>query len=191
MHGESPYAASMALGATMHHFEVALSDVDRSVYESLDLRVAQHPSETMRFMLLRTFAYCLAYEEGIAFSKGGLSSTQEAPIAVHDLTGVFLKWIDIGSPSAERLHKATKAARKVVIFTASDLALLKKDAAGIHKVEQIEVWRLEPAFLDAVEALVERNTKMELTRNEGQLYVAINGTTLETTLHPLALVDPE
>jgi len=39
----------MALGATVHHFKIDLPDVDRGVYEALDLRVAQHPSETMRF----------------------------------------------------------------------------------------------------------------------------------------------
>ena len=46
----------MALTATMHHIEVALSDVDRGVYEALDLRVAQHPSESMRYLLTRTLA---------------------------------------------------------------------------------------------------------------------------------------
>ena len=39
----------MALTATLYHLQVTLSDVDRGVYEALDLRVAQHPSETMRF----------------------------------------------------------------------------------------------------------------------------------------------
>ena len=72
----------MALTATVYNLEIALSDVDRSVYETLELRVAQHPSETMPRMLVRTLAYCLAYEEGIAFSKGGLSSTEEAPISM-------------------------------------------------------------------------------------------------------------
>ena len=59
----------MALTATIYHLAIALSDVDRGVYESLDLRVAQHPSETMRYLLTRTLAYCFSYEEGIAFSK--------------------------------------------------------------------------------------------------------------------------
>ena len=40
----------MALTATMHHFQITLSDVDRGVYEALDLRVARHPSETMRYL---------------------------------------------------------------------------------------------------------------------------------------------
>src|SRR5436190_335435 len=119
----------MALTATMHHVEVALSDVDRGVYETLDLRLAQHPSEKMRYMLTRTLAYCLSYEEGIAFSKGGLSATDEAPITVRDPTGLLLAWIDVGSPSAERLHKASKAARRVALFTYADLGQLRKEAA--------------------------------------------------------------
>jgi uncharacterized protein YaeQ len=182
----------MALTATMHHVEVALSDVDRGVYEQLDLRVAQHPSESMRYMLTRTLGYCLSYEEGIAFSKGGLSATDEPPIAVRDPTGIFLAWIDVGSPSAERLHKASKAARRVAIFTHAELGQLRKEAAtkAIHKVEAIEVWRFETRFLDAIIERMERNTKLELTRNDGQLYVAISGETIEATLASASLVAP-
>jgi uncharacterized protein YaeQ len=180
----------MALTATMHHVEVALSDVDRSVYESLDLRVAQHPSESMRFMLTRTLAYCLSYEEGIAFSKGGISSTDEAPIAVRDPTGILLAWIDIGSPSAERLHKASKAARRVAIFTSAELARLRQEAAtkAIHKIEAIDVWRFEPKLLEALEAKWDKRTKLEITRNDGQLYIVIDGTTLEAALERASLV---
>ena len=180
----------MAQTATMHHVEIALSDVDRGVYEALDLRVAQHPSESMRYMLTRTLAYCLSYEEGIAFSKGGLSATDEAPIAVRDPTGILLAWIDIGAPSAERLHKASKAARRVAIFTHAELAQLRKEAAtkAIHKVEAIDVYRFEPKFLDAIEAKMERNTKLDLTRNDGQLYVAIDGETFEATITRASLL---
>jgi uncharacterized protein YaeQ len=183
----------MALTATMHHVEVALSDVDRGVYEALDLRVAQHPSESMRYMLTRTLAYCLSYEEGIAFSKGGLSQADEAPISIKDPTGVLLAWIEIGSPSAERLHKASKAARRVAVFTHAELAQLRKEAAtkAIHKIEAIDVWRFEPKFLDAIEAKMERNTKIDLTRNDGQLYVVIGGQTVEASLQRASLVaDP-
>jgi uncharacterized protein YaeQ len=174
----------------MFHVEVALSDVDRGVYEALDLRVAQHPSESMRYMLTRTLAYCLSYEDGIAFSKGGLSSTDEAPISVKDPTGLLLAWIEIGSPSAERLHKASKAARRVAVFTHAEIAQLRKEAAtkAIHKVDAIDVWRFEPKFLDAIETKVARNTKLELTRNDGQLYVAIGGETIEASLERASLV---
>jgi len=167
----------MALTATVHHVQVALSDVDRAVYEALDLRLARHPSESMRYLVTRLLGYCLSFEEGIAFSKGGISSTDEPPIAVRDLTGVLLSWIDVGAPSAERLHKAAKAARRVAIFTHQDLAGLR--GATIHRAESIEVHRFEPAFLDALEGKIERNTKLELVRNEGQLYVTVEGKVLE------------
>jgi uncharacterized protein YaeQ len=44
----------MALSSTMHNFEVALSDVDRDVYESLSIRVACHPSETEEYFATST-----------------------------------------------------------------------------------------------------------------------------------------
>jgi uncharacterized protein YaeQ len=179
----------MALGATIHHFEISLSDVDRGVYESLDLRIARHPSESMRFMLTRTLAYCLSYEEGIAFSKGGLSSAEEPPVSIHDPTGIFLAWIDVGVPSAERLHKATKAARTVQIYTHAEMSVLHKEAENkpIHRMNGIEVFRFDPKFLDALEVKIARNMKLEITRNDGQLYVAIDGATLETPVAKASL----
>lgn len=173
----------MALTATVHHVQVALSDVDRGVYESLDLRLARHPSESMRYLVTRLLAYCLSYEEGIAFSKGGLSSTDEAPIAIRDRTGLLLAWIDIGSPAAERLHKAAKAARRVAIFTHQDLAGLRREASAIHRADAIEVLRFDASFLDELEPHIGRNTKLELVRNEGHLYVTVDGRTIEGELH--------
>ncbi len=182
----------MALTATIYHLEVALSDVDRGVYESLDLRLARHPSETMRYLLTRTLAYCLSYEEGISFSKEGISSTEEPPIFVRDPTGILLAWIEIGAPSADRLHKATKAARKVALFTYTPLALLQREAAqrAIHKVETIEAFRLEPSFLDALDPKIGKNTKLELVRSDGTLYVTVGGAVIEGTLERCNLIEP-
>ena len=183
----------MALGATIHQIQVVLSDVDRNVYETLDLRLARHPSESMRYLLTRTFAYCLSYEEGIAFSKGGLSSNDEPPISVRDPTGIFLAWIDVGSPSAERLHKASKAARRVAIFTHADLALLRREAAtkAIHKVDEIDVWRIDPQFLDRLEAKIDRRAALELTRKDGQLYGTIGNEIFESAIERAGLATPE
>jgi uncharacterized protein YaeQ len=171
----------MALSATMHHVQVTLSDVDRNVYESLDLRIAQHPSESARYLVTRTLAYCLSFEDGIAFSKGGLSAADEPPISVRDPTGILLAWIDVGSPSAERLHKAAKAARRVALYTHTDLALLRREAASrpIHRLEEIEVWRFEPVLIDALEPMMGRSSKVEIARSDGRLYVTIGGRVVE------------
>ena len=98
----------MALNATIYNFDVELADNDRQVYESLALRVARHPSESEEYLVARLLAYLLEFAEGIEFSRG-VSTPDEPAIAVRDLTGAIATWIDIGTPDAERLHKASKA----------------------------------------------------------------------------------
>lgn len=183
-------AAYEARVVEIYRLAVSLSDVDRGVYEALDVRLARHPSETMRYLVTRALAYCLSYEEGIDFSKGGLSSTDEPPISVRDRTGVLRAWIDVGSPSAERLHKASKAAERVALFTSADLGLLRKEANSrpVHALADIEVWPLERSFIDALEAQLERNSQLELTRSEGRLYAVMGGATLETGIEKASLV---
>src|SRR5579863_4662792 len=105
----------MALGDTIHAFEIELANSDRAVYESLRVRVARHPSETPEHMLTRVLAYCLEYTQGIALSNG-LSEPDEPAIAVRDLTGALQAWIDVGAPDATRLHRASKAAPRVAVY---------------------------------------------------------------------------
>lgn len=178
----------MAL-TTIVQVEVTISDVDRGVYETLELTLAQHPSESQRYLLTRLFAYCLSYEEGIAWSRGGLSDAEEPPISIRDKTGLLLAWIDIGQPSAERLHKASKAARRVLVFTTADRAHLLREAATrpIHKRESIEVYRLEPSFIAALEAKLARRMKLEIVRNESQLYVTVGGESFECAVERVPL----
>jgi uncharacterized protein YaeQ len=180
----------MALQATVYRVQIDLSDVDRGVYESLDLRIARHPSESMPYLLTRTIAYALLYEEGIAFSKGGLSSADEAPLSIRDLQGNLRAWIDIGAPAADRLHKAAKASPRVVVFTQHDPRLLLNQAGSqdIHKADRIEIYALDPRFLDQLGALTDRNSRWTLMRNDGVLYVTIGDKTVSgaVTKHSLA-----
>ena len=91
----------MALTATLHHFGIQLADMDRGVYADFALRVAQQPSETGVFMLVRVLAYCLELEDGIALTEG-VAATDEPAVVVRDLTGRIIHWIEVGAPEAER-----------------------------------------------------------------------------------------
>jgi uncharacterized protein YaeQ len=134
----------------------------------------------MRFMLTRVIAFALSYEEGLAFSKG-LSSTDEPAIWRHDATGTLDLWIEVGVPSAERLHKASKAARRVAVFTYGDPELVRQKARGktIHGQERIPIHALPTAFLDALEALTDRHAHWELVHTGGQIYVTSGGKTVD------------
>ncbi len=164
----------------LHHVEIELSDVDRGVYEKLDVRTARHPSESPRFLATRLFAYALSYEEGIAFSKGGVSSTDEPAVSVRDVTGVLRAWIDVGSPTAARLHKATKLAERVALFTCADVAYLARES--IHRKDEIAIWSLDAAFVDAIGARIERHVRLEIVRNAGSLYVTMDGSNFESLI---------
>lgn len=174
----------MALGATMHTFAVQLADVDRGVYEDLALRVARHPSETEAFMMTRVLAYCLEYEEGIAFGEG-ISSTGEPAVVVRDLTGKLTVWIEVGAPDADRLHYASKLADRTVIYTHRDPGKVMAPWAGkrIHQADAITLHSFDPGFVeDAVKALGRRNT-MTLSVTEREIYLDLNGTSLNSRIH--------
>jgi len=115
----------MALNSTMYRFKIKLSDIDKGLYETLELRVPLHPSESPPFFLSRILAYCLNFQEGIELSQG-ISTPDEPALHIKDLTGALKLWIDVGNPSAKRLHKASKSAEKVRVYTYRDPAILIK-----------------------------------------------------------------
>ena len=173
----------MALGATMYTFDIELADSDRAVYETLNLRVAQHPSETADSLVTRVIAYCLEYAEGIAFSKG-LSDPGDPAIAVRDLTGALQAWIDIGLPEPERLHRASKAAPRVAVYTHKNPGqwAVKLAAAKIYRAEKLEVFVFDRAWLSQLVARLERRMRFSLTRSGGDIDLTIGDTTLQTVL---------
>lgn len=174
----------MAIGATVHTFEVQLSDVDRGVYEELSLKVAQHPSETAAFMVTRVLALCLEHEEGIAFGDG-LSGGDEPAVLVRDRTGSLVAWIEVGAPEAERVHRGSMAADRCAVYTHRDPERVAARWAGkrIHRPEDVRLVSFDPGFVDAVADAVGRRTAMTVSVTEGVLYAEVNGAALSTAIH--------
>ncbi len=174
----------MAIGATMHTFEIELADVDRGVYESLSLRVARHPSETAPYMVTRVLAYCLEHEEGIDFGEG-ISGTEEPAVMDKDLTGRIVTWIEIGQPEAERLHRGSRLADRTAVYThrEPEKVLARWEGKKIHRREDIVLTSFDPGFVEAAAALVERRNTLTVSVTEGHLYLELNGESLDSDLH--------
>lgn len=179
----------MALTSTMYALQVSLAHVDRGVYEELDFRMAMHPSESPEYFVARLLAYCLEHAEGIGFSKG-VSDPDDPTVSVRDLTGTITTWIEIGLPDAARLHKASKAASRVVIYTHKDPTVWKRQLAGerIHKVERIECYVLERELVDALVDRLDRRLSFALSVTDGELFINIGDQTLTGSLVSLSLV---
>ena len=170
----------MALTSTVYNLDVSLADADRGVYDDLALRVALHPSETLEFMLTRVLAYCLEYEEGITFSRGGVSDPDEPPVRVVDPTGRIKTWIEIGAPDADRLNKASKAADRVAVYTHRNPAALLRQLAGrrIHRASEIPIYAVDRKLIDSAAPLLDRRTSINLSVSGGELYLTMGDQSL-------------
>jgi uncharacterized protein YaeQ len=169
----------MALTATIYNFDIDLADADRAVYESLALRVARHPSESEEYLLTRVLAYVMEFADGIEFSRG-LSDPDEPAIFIRDLTGSMRAWIEVGTPDAARLHKASKASPRVAVYTHKDPAQLVGRLAGerIHRAEAVELWAIDRPFLSALAARLDRRMAFSLSVTDRELYLSIGSDTL-------------
>jgi uncharacterized protein YaeQ len=181
----------VALSSTVYVFDIRLADADRNVYETLSMRVAQHPSESQDFLLTRVLAYCLEYTEGIAFSSGGLSTPDEPALAVRDLTGVLTSWIEVGAPAAARLHKASKASQRVAVYAHKDIDLLLAKLQGerIHRASAIELYAIDHELLSALIARLQRRMKFDLSIAERTLYITLGDETLTGEVRQHRVVD--
>ena len=177
----------MALPATMRKFEITLSDSDRQIYETLDLRVAQHPSESERYLVARVLARALEHAEGLEFSKGGVSDDEEPALIQRDLTGALRAWIEIGAPSPDRVHKAGKAAARVAIYAWKNPEQLAAAIAERRVHREPELYALPPELLDAIATTLDRTNAWDLAVTGGALYLTVNGKLFEGTVSRIAI----
>lgn len=174
----------MALTATIYNFDTTLANVDRGVYEVLPIRMARQPSETAEYMLTRFLAYCLEYTEGIAFTEGVAAGGDEPAVIVRDLTGRVAAWIEVGMPTAGRVHRGSKQAARLAIYTHRNVAQVLAQLSGqrIHRASDILVYDLGGGFVEEVAATLGRRATVSVSVTERQLYLDVDGRTFETTI---------
>jgi uncharacterized protein YaeQ len=173
----------VALTATLYNFDTELADIDRGVYQTLPLRLARHPSETPEFMLTRFLAYCLEYAEGIEFTDG-VSAGDDPAVLVRDMTGRITAWIEVGMPDAARLHRASKLAGRVAVYTHRSVPKVLEGLNGkqVHHAADIPVFEFGKGFVEQVAAVLQRRDKVSVSITERQLYLDISGRTFNTSV---------
>ncbi len=173
----------MAETATIYSIETELSDIDRAVYQTLSLRMARQPSETLDFMLTRFLAYCLEYTEGIEFTEGVAAGDQPA-VLVRDLTGRVTAWVEVGMPDAQRLHRGNKLAGRAAVYTHRNVAQVLEQLEGkqIHQAAKIPVYEFGRGFVENVAAAMQRRTDASVSIIERQLYLDMSGNAFSTAV---------
>jgi uncharacterized protein YaeQ len=179
----------MALSSTVHTIDIDLADSDRGVYETLALRVARHPSESEEFLVTRVLAYCCEYAQGIEFSRGGLSDPDEPPLSIRDPTGAMQAWIDIGTPAADRLHRASKATRRVAVYVHREAQQWLAGLAGakIHRAHELQLFAVDRNLIAACAAKLDRRMSLAIAISGQELFVSFADATYSGALTRLSL----
>ena len=162
----------MALKPTIYKLTIDLSDLDRSQYETLNLTVAQHPSESVERMMVRVLAYCIDAHEQLEFTKG-VSAIDQPDLWQHTLDGQLSLWVDVGEPSFDRIKKAVRSSKNVKIYslnTKSDVWWGQLE----EKLMNLDLWvyRLQWTDVQALAALVQRTMNFSVTITDNTAYVA-------------------
>jgi uncharacterized protein YaeQ len=170
----------MALRATIYKVELQVSDLDRHVFNTVSLSLARHPSETEERLLVRLLAFALNMCEGLAFGRG-ISSEDEATLWQHDLTGALGLWIEVGLPDERMLRRASGRANHVVLYTYGGRTAVKwwaQNRDALARIENLRVIDLPQAFTQALSALAKRSLLVQVTVQEGEVWITAGDETL-------------
>ena len=184
----------MALTATIHRIELEISDIDRSVYHSESLRVAQHPSEEPERLVARVLAYALFWHERLLFARD-LADAEEPSLWRHDDQGVLATWVEVGSPTGKRLHRAAKVADEVVVvvYKGPDDGRtgLCRAVAGmkIHRADAIIVLALPAAVVAEVANKLVRSSSWTIIRAGDSLQIIVDDAVYAGTVRVSTLAE--
>ncbi len=179
----------MAQPSTLYRFRIDLTDIDRGVYEKLDFRIAMHPSESESFLVTRVLAYALNYQDDLQFSKEGLASPEDPGISVLDPGGGYKLWIEIGSPSVKKIHKATKTGQLVKIYTYKNPDLLIEEMLTdkIYQPERIQLFSFSSRLLDPLSELLSRDNSWNIIHQDSSLTIQVGDDTIDGEVNSISL----
>ncbi len=161
----------MAISATINKISLNIANMDRHYYQTHELTLAQHPSETdLRFMV-RVIAFIVNANESLAFTKG-LSTDDEPDLWQKSLTDDIEMWIDLGQPDEKRIRKACGRADKVIIYTYSERKAKvwwDQQSNKLQRFNNLNVFHIDA---EGVEAMVQRNMQLQCNIQDGEIYLS-------------------
>lgn len=162
----------MAIKPTIYKLTVSLSDLNRDIYDSLNLTIARHPSETMERMVVRVLAFCLNTRDQLVLCKG-LSDTEEPDIWAHSLDGNLELWIDVGEPSVERIKKASRITKDVKIYSFNNKAPTwwQQNEQQLTSLNAA-IYQFPWEQVQSLASIIDRGVDLSMTISENSVYVA-------------------
>jgi len=171
----------MAISSTINKISLNIADMDRHYYQSHDLTVAQHPSETDFRFMVRLIAFMANASEQLSFTKG-LGSDDEPDLWQKTLTGEVELWIDLGQPDEKRIRKACGRAKQVIIYTYDERKAKVWWEQQQSKLQRFNNLKVVHINAQGVEAMVKRSMQLQCNIQEGEIYLDDGELSLTVTL---------
>ena len=162
----------MALKPTIYKLKIALTDINRDYYDSLNLTIALHPSENLQRMMARVLAFTLNAQPDLTFTKG-LSNIEQPDIWHKTLDDQISVWIEVGEPDPERIKKSTRLARNVRIYsfnTKSDV-WWKQNADKLNLLGA-EIYKFDSEAIEEFAKLAKRTMDFSIMLTGNSAYIS-------------------
>lgn len=173
----------MAIKATIYKAELSVSDMDRHHYQTYNLTLAQHPSETTERMMVRIAAFVLNASESLEFTKG-LSTDDEPDLWQKSLSDEIELWIELGCPDEKRLRKACSRAMHVCLYIYggrnADL-WWQNNAPKLQRFNNLSVIEIPEANSAELASLATRTMQLQCTLQDGEIWLSCEDQTLTVT----------
>jgi len=174
----------MALKSTICKASLSIADVDRGYYRDHALTLARHPSETDERMMVRLLAFALDADDALEFGRG-LSVDDEPDLWRRDATGAIEQWIDVGLPDERDVRKACGRAREVRILAYGGRAAelwWNANHASFARQDRLAVCAVPPEASVALAQMAARSMRLQVTIQEGHIFVADDATSVPLEL---------
>ena len=175
----------MAIKATIYKASVELSDLDRQVYRSASTVIARHPSENDERLMIRLLAFALNLPGDdnhgpLEFAKD-MWVADEPALWQKDLTGRMVHWIEVGQPDDKRIMRVSARSERVSVYSFGPHTWWTGIANKITRARNLTVWQVDPAQSEALAALAERTMNLQVTVQDGAVYVGDGTRSIEVT----------
>jgi len=176
----------MALKSTINKATIHLSDMDRNYYDTLQLTIAQHPSETDRRMMIRLIAFILNANENLQFGKG-VSDEDEAAIWQINYSEEIELWIELGQIEEKRLKKACNRAKQVKLYCygTSVNTWWQQVENKLNQFDKLTIECFSEETTQALAKLAQRSMEFQVSIQDGQLWLNCDEETLLIELSKL------
>ena len=175
----------MAIKATIYKATVELSDLDRQIYRSASTVIAQHPSENGERLMVRLLAFALNLPGDdnhgpLEFAKD-MWDADEPALWQKDLTGKMVLWIEVGQPDEKRMMRVSARSTRVSVYSFGPQNWWAGLANKITRARNLNVWQIEPSQSQELAALAQRTMLLQVTVQDGAVYVSDETRSMEVT----------